>query len=104
MKPSSVAILRRRRQCLDLGAGHDVRSAEPNDSLPRRLQIGARLKRTMRSNFFANGTDSDRLAELKDSIMRKKQLALAAALAALTLNLGAWDYEGHHAINELALA
>ena len=25
-------------------------------------------------------------------------------LGVLTLNVGAWDYEGHHAINELALA
>ena len=25
-------------------------------------------------------------------------------LGALTFNAGAWDYEGHHAINELALA
>jgi len=31
-------------------------------------------------------------------------LAVAAALGVLTINAGAWDYEGHHAINELALA
>ena len=29
---------------------------------------------------------------------------LAAVLGASALNAGAWDYEGHHAINELALA
>ena len=36
--------------------------------------------------------------------MHKKLLAIAAVLGALTFNAGAWDYEGHHAINELALA
>jgi hypothetical protein len=36
--------------------------------------------------------------------MHKKSLAVAAILAALTLQVGAWDYEGHRAINELALA
>jgi hypothetical protein len=36
--------------------------------------------------------------------MIKKTLAVAAMLAALTLNVGAWDYDGHRAINELALA
>jgi len=30
--------------------------------------------------------------------------AVVAMLGALTINAGAWDYEGHHAINELALA
>jgi hypothetical protein len=29
---------------------------------------------------------------------------LSTALGAFTFNAGAWDYEGHHAINELALA
>jgi hypothetical protein len=36
--------------------------------------------------------------------MYKKSLTVAAMLGALTFNAGAWDYEGHHAINELALA
>jgi hypothetical protein len=36
--------------------------------------------------------------------MYKKSLTVAAALAALTLRVGAWDYEGHRAINQLALA
>jgi hypothetical protein len=36
--------------------------------------------------------------------MIKKFFTLAAALGAFALNVGAWDYEGHHAINELALA
>jgi len=29
---------------------------------------------------------------------------MAVALGAVTLNIGAWDYEGHHMVNELALA
>jgi len=36
--------------------------------------------------------------------MNLKYLAAAIALGALGFNAGAWDYEGHHAINELALA
>ena len=36
--------------------------------------------------------------------MKRKLFALAAAAGAITFNLGAWDYEGHRAINELALA
>ncbi|MGO8838911.1 MAG: hypothetical protein ACLQAH_13290 [Limisphaerales bacterium] len=36
--------------------------------------------------------------------MYKKSLAVAATVAALTFNAGAWDYEGHYAINKLALA
>ena len=36
--------------------------------------------------------------------MHQKLLTIAAVLGALTFNAGAWDYEGHHAINELALA
>ena len=35
--------------------------------------------------------------------MKIKLFALAVALGAATFNLDAWDYEGHHAINELAL-
>jgi hypothetical protein len=33
-----------------------------------------------------------------------KKFMLLAALGTLTLDAGAWDYEGHHTINELALA
>jgi hypothetical protein len=36
--------------------------------------------------------------------MYKKSLTVAAMLGALALNVGAWDYEGHRAINQLALA
>jgi hypothetical protein len=37
-------------------------------------------------------------------IMKLKWFALAAVSGAFAFNAGAWDYEGHHAINELALA
>jgi hypothetical protein len=33
-----------------------------------------------------------------------KKLIFALALSAFTIHDGAWDYEGHHAVNELALA
>ncbi|MGD0209068.1 MAG: hypothetical protein ABSC89_15840 [Verrucomicrobiota bacterium] len=36
--------------------------------------------------------------------MYQKILTVAVVLGALTFNAGAWDYEEHHAINELALA
>ena len=36
--------------------------------------------------------------------MRLSKFTLAAILGALALPAGAWDYEGHHAVNELALA
>lgn len=36
--------------------------------------------------------------------MNKQWFTMAAALGALTFNVGAWDYEGHHMVNELALA
>jgi len=35
--------------------------------------------------------------------MKRKLFTFLAALCAFTLNLRAWDYEGHHAVNELAL-
>ena len=47
---------------------------------------------------------SANVERIKNSIMYKKLLTIAAVLGALTFNAGAWDYEGHHAINELALA
>jgi hypothetical protein len=37
-------------------------------------------------------------------LMMKKCLGVIAAFGALVLNSQAWDYEGHHAVNELALA
>ena len=36
--------------------------------------------------------------------MKSKLFVLAIASGAFTFNVGAWDYDGHHAINELALA
>jgi hypothetical protein len=36
--------------------------------------------------------------------MKRKLFALSAALGAWVLNASAWDYEGHHTVNELALA
>src|SRR5271156_3476001 len=33
-----------------------------------------------------------------------KKIMFAVALGALAFNAKAWDYEGHHAVNELALA
>ena len=36
--------------------------------------------------------------------MKRKLFALVVVLGAVTFSAGAWDYEGHHAINELALA
>jgi hypothetical protein len=36
--------------------------------------------------------------------MKSKLFLFAAALGAFVFNAAAWDYEGHHAVNELALA
>jgi hypothetical protein len=36
--------------------------------------------------------------------MKSKLFMLAAVFGALVFNASAWDYEGHHAVNELALA
>jgi len=36
--------------------------------------------------------------------MKRKFFAVALGLGAFLFNAGAWDYEGHHAVNELALA
>jgi hypothetical protein len=36
--------------------------------------------------------------------MKQKKFVFLAALAMFTFDAGAWDYEGHHAVNELALA
>jgi len=44
--------------------------------------------------FFAIATGSANVERIKNSIMYKKSLAVAAMLGALTFNAGAWDYEG----------
>ena len=36
--------------------------------------------------------------------MKMRYFILMASLGAFTFSAGAWDYEGHHAVNELALA
>ncbi len=36
--------------------------------------------------------------------MKKKFIGIICATSALVFNAAAWDYEGHHAVNELALA
>jgi hypothetical protein len=36
--------------------------------------------------------------------MKQKLFLIAVALGAFVFNVNAWDYEGHHAVNELALA
>jgi hypothetical protein len=41
---------------------------------------------------------------IKVQIMKSKLFAFATALGALVFPAAAWDYEGHHAVNELALA
>src|ERR1039458_7090817 len=45
-----------------------------------------------------------KLARYKVQIMKLKLFAFATALGAFVFNAAAWDYEGHHAVNELALA
>ena len=44
------------------------------------------------------------LARIRNIIMKRKWITVAATLGLLALRAGAWDYEGHHVINELALA
>lgn len=41
---------------------------------------------------------------VNETFMKKKMFAAATMLVALTFNVAAWDYEGHHAVNQLALA
>src|ERR1017187_9863162 len=45
-----------------------------------------------------------KLARYKVQIMKLKLFAFATALGAFVFNAAAWDYEGHHTVNELALA
>ena len=56
-------------------------------------------------NVFAMGEESDRFA-VKQGIenMNKQCFAIGLALGALTFNAAAWDYDGHHMVNELAIA
>ena len=53
---------------------------------------------------FAFARRCRKLAQIKVQVMNLKWLAFAAALGAWAFNAAAWDYEGHHAVNELALA
>ena len=53
---------------------------------------------------FAIARRSFKLTRIKMQIMKLKRFAFAAALGAWVFNATAWDYEGHHAINEMALA
>jgi hypothetical protein len=55
----------------------------------------------MDTNFVGNRDGSPKLCVEN---MRQKLFSIAVALGAFAFNAGAWDYEGHHAINELALA
>jgi hypothetical protein len=54
--------------------------------------------------ILATAGRSAKLGGGRNLIMKRILFALAAALGAFTFNAGAWDYEGHRAINELALA
>jgi hypothetical protein len=45
-----------------------------------------------------------KLKRIKDHMIKSKLFAFAAAFGAFVFNAAAWDYEGHHAVNELALA
>jgi len=67
--------------------------------LRRRLPGLGRRRRT-KPNLFANAGN---FITLYRKFMRSFFTA-TASLALLTTHSGAWDYEGHHAINELALA
>jgi hypothetical protein len=54
-----------------------------------------------RENCFASAGHS---ATLRKMIMHKKLFATAVLFGAVVFQSAAWDYEGHHAVNELALA
>src|SRR5258706_16433012 len=73
------------------------------------IRITIRLKKLARRHsrrgfFFAIALDFARIGEIKEKIMKIKLPALIVAFGALAFNAVAWDYENHHAINELALA
>jgi len=42
--------------------------------------------------------------QIKMKNMKRKFIPFTAVFCALAFNAGAWDYEGHHSVNELALA
>jgi hypothetical protein len=64
----------------------------------------ARMARQKQFFVFTIAGRSLKLSENYLHMMNRKWFALAAALGGFIFNAGAWDYEGHHAINELALA
>ncbi len=45
-----------------------------------------------------------KLVKIKEMNMKKIMFAAAVMAGGFTFNASAWDYEGHHAVNELALA
>src|SRR5882757_6299133 len=63
------------------------------------------LTRIFSGEYFARRAECARLAAAPGIlVMIKNGFAMAVALLALTFKVGAWDYEGHHMVNELALA
>jgi hypothetical protein len=54
--------------------------------------------------FFLAITGTFARVRAHQQIMKFKWFAVSVVFGALALNSGAWDYEGHHAVNELALA
>jgi hypothetical protein len=51
--------------------------------------------------LFGGRSDSPKLS---GENMKQNFFSIAVALGTFVFNVGAWDYDGHHAINELALA
>ena len=72
------------------------------------LIVGAKIKITIKKPAgefcFAIARRCFKLRRIKVQIMRFKWFTIATALGAFVFNAAAWDYEGHHAVNELALA
>src|ERR1019366_2518220 len=75
---------------------------EPNTEIMGGLSRCTRSERRC-GFFFEIARRSTRLCGLKKN-MKSKLFVLATALGAFVFNAAAWDYEGHHAVNELALA
>ena len=67
------------------------------------ILIVSRKNRFRRRFFFEIQRRFARLRKLNKT-MKSNLLIFAAALGACVFNAAAWDYEGHHAVNELALA
>jgi hypothetical protein len=57
----------------------------------------------MDTNFVGSGVDLSKLVA-KGKNMNCKMLTIAVAFGAFTFHASAWDYEGHYAVNQLALA